>query len=324
MKRVKVAFFIFFVIFGLASGASAKKPITLKAVQFINLGNPGEDAFHLVVDMINKAAKGELVIKIIGGPEVTPGRQQPEAVRTGAIDIAFVPGSWYKSMVPVNPLMFLSLLEPWEERKSGLFDFLVKEHEKAELHYIGEAGFGGGFYFYSIEPIHSIEGLKGKRFRHSPAYPFFPAFGIKPVTASHSDIYPGLERKVFDGMAFTHTNVINLRLYEVCKYIIGPGFYHHGFAPIIMNLAKFKSLSPHLQKVITDSMEKAEPLMKVKKNARIEETWKTLESNGMKHITWSPEENKVFLDKVNRVTWEVAGKKLKPGKLEKMKKMMGY
>ncbi|MBW1801577.1 MAG: hypothetical protein JRJ85_12720, partial [Deltaproteobacteria bacterium] len=140
----------------------------------------------------------------------------------------------------------------------------------------------------------------------------------------HSDIYPGLERKVFDGLAINHTNFINLRLYEVCKYIIGPGFYHHGFAPIIMNLAKFKSLSPHLQKMITDSMVKAEPLMQAKKGERIKKTWKILESKGMKHITWSDEENKAFIDKVNRVTWDVAGKKLKPGKLEKMKKMMGY
>ncbi|MBW1804607.1 MAG: hypothetical protein JRJ85_28250, partial [Deltaproteobacteria bacterium] len=169
MKRMNVAFFIFVVILGLASVAWAKKPVTLKAVQFINLGNPGESGFHLLVDMINKETKGELVIKIVGGPEATPGRQQPEAVRTGAIDIAFVPGSWYKSMVPVNPLMFLSLLKPWEERKSGLFDFLVEDHKKAGLRYIGDAGFGGGFYFYSREPIPNIAGLKGKRFRHSPA-----------------------------------------------------------------------------------------------------------------------------------------------------------
>ena len=54
-----------------------KKPIQLKAVQFVNFGNPGESGFHLLVDMINKTAKGELVIKIAGGPESIPGRDQP-------------------------------------------------------------------------------------------------------------------------------------------------------------------------------------------------------------------------------------------------------
>ncbi|MFX1297635.1 MAG: GTPase, partial [Promethearchaeota archaeon] len=193
---------------GLVPGAWAQKKITLKAVQFINLGNPGEGGFHLLVDMINKSSNGELEIKIAGGPEAMPGRQQPESVRTGAIDMAFVPASWYKSMVPVNALTHLSLLASSEERKSGLYDFLVKEHEKQGLRYIGNGHVHGPFYFYSKEPIYNVAGLKGKRFRHSPAYPFFPAFGIKPVTAAHSEIYPGLERNVFDGLAINHTNFI--------------------------------------------------------------------------------------------------------------------
>ena len=324
MKKINVVFFIFIFIFGLVSGAWAKEPITFKAVQFVNFGNPTASGFHLVVDMVNKAAKGELVIKIVGGPESMPGRQQPEAVRSGAIDIAYVPGSWYKSMVPVTPLMFLSLLDPWEERKTGLYDFYVKEHEKAGLRYIGDVSLAGSFHLYSKEPIQNVEGLKGKRFRHSPAYPFFPALGVKPITASHSEIYPGLERNLFDGLAINHNNFINLRLYEVCKYVVGPDFYTHGAGPIIMNLAKFNNLPKHLQKVILDSMEKAEPMVKDKREELNGENWKILEANGMKHIQWSTEENRAFLDLVNRVTWEVTGKKLKPAKLQNMKKMMGY
>ncbi|MBW2029616.1 MAG: TRAP transporter substrate-binding protein DctP [Deltaproteobacteria bacterium] len=324
MKRIIVAFFIFSVILGLAAGTWAKKPITLKAVQFVNLGNPGEAGFHLLVDMINKASKGELVIKIVGGPEATPGRQQPEAVRTGAIDISFVASSWYKSMVRVSPLIKMSLLKPWEERKSGFFDFLVKEHEKQGLRYIGNAHVYGPFYLYSKVPVKDISGLKGKRFRHSPAYPFFQTFGIKPVTASHSEIYPGLERNVFDGLAINHTNFINLRLYEVCKYVVGPGFYAHGAAAVIMNLAKFNKLPKHLQKVITDSMEKAEPQIIEKNDAIQVDNWKILKAKGVKHVKWSDEESKIFLDKVNQAMWDKEGKKLKPEKLEKMRKMMGY
>jgi len=324
----KRMFFLMVIVFVwtvfISPGWAQKKPIQLKAVQFVNMGNPGESGFHLLVDMINKAAKGELVLKVVGGPESMPGRQQPEAVRTGAIDIAFVASSWYKSIVRVTPLIKMSLLKPWEERKTGFYDFLVEEHQKQGLRYIGNAHVYGPFYLYSKEPIQNVEGLKGKRFRHSPAYPFFPAFGIKPITASHSEIYQGLERNLFDGLAINHTNFINLRLYEVCKYIVGPAFYNHGAASVIMNLAKFNGLPEHLQKVILDSMEKAEPaIIEMDKSIQVE-NWKTLEANGMKHIQWAPEESKVFLDKVNQSMWDVEGKKLKPDIVEKMKKMMGY
>ena len=325
MKRLNFLFVIAVVMVCLTSPALAqKKPIQLKAVQFVNFRNPGESGFHLLVDMINKAAMGELVIKIAGGPESIPGRQQPEAVRTGAVDIAFVPAPWYKSMVPIGGLMNLRLLDPWEERKTGFYDFVVEEHEKAGLRYIGNAHCLGTFFLYSKEPIYSLEGLKGKRFRHSPAYPFFTALGIKPITAAHSEIYAGLERHVFDGLAINHTNFIDLHLYEVCKYIVGPTFFHHTTAAVIMNLGKFNSLPNHLQELILQSMEKAEPLIKEKENEIDAKNWKTLEAKGMKHIKWSPEDNKTFLDIVTQVTWEVEGKKLKPGVGDKMKKMMGY
>ena len=62
-------------------------PIELKTAQFLDAGNPGEKGFHLLVDTINNSAKGELVIKIVGGPESIPARTQPEAVRLGAVDI---------------------------------------------------------------------------------------------------------------------------------------------------------------------------------------------------------------------------------------------
>ena len=44
----------------------------------------------------------------------------------------------------------------------------------------------------------------------------------------------------------------------------------------------------------------------------------------MKHIEWSPQDTKAFLDKIDEVAWEVHGKKLPPGMPDKMKKMMGF
>jgi len=104
------------------------------------------------VDTINKAAKGELVIKIVGGPESIPPRSQPEAVRLGAVDMAFVPCSWYQSIVPEAAVMNLSKLEPWDERKTGWFDYLVEKHQKAGLRYVGTSDIAARFILWQRIP----------------------------------------------------------------------------------------------------------------------------------------------------------------------------
>jgi len=99
------------------------------------MGNVGQKGFHMVIDMINRGVKGELEIKVVGGPESIPARQQPEAVRTGAVDMAWVPCSWYRSVVPEAAIMNLSQLEPWDERKTGWYDYVVEKYAKAGIDY---------------------------------------------------------------------------------------------------------------------------------------------------------------------------------------------
>jgi len=88
MKRSTCLFVVLFsLVFTTSVALAEKKPIKLKAVQFINLKNPSEKPFHFFVDLVNKEAKGELEIEIVGGPEAIPGREQPEArapVRTSS------------------------------------------------------------------------------------------------------------------------------------------------------------------------------------------------------------------------------------------------
>jgi len=325
MKRVICLFSILVILLGVTSGAlAAKKPIKLKAVQFLNLGNPAEKGFHLIVDSINKAAKGELVIEITGGPEAIPARQQLEAVRVGAVDICWVPCGWYKSVVPVAAVMGLSRVEPWEGRKSGLHDFLVKEHKKAGLRYIGSADVGGPFFLYAKEPLKSSAEIKGKRFRHSPTHAFFKAVGLVPITVGHGDIYTGLERNLLDGLAIKHATFINLSLPEVCKYVVGPGYWGKLSMATVLNEGKFAGLPKHLQDLILNTQEEKERQIKEMEISLLEGQWKTLREKGVKHIKWSPEDSKAFLETVDRAGWKVLGKKLPPGMEAKLKKMMGY
>jgi len=327
MKK-NICFFVIIImtimLFGMIPNAFAKSAIELKAVQFIYIGSGGEHGIKAFVNEVNKNADGELVIKIVGGPEAIPARKQVESVRVGAVDIAMVPCGWYASIVPVAAVMNLSKLEPWDQRKSGFHEYLVKEHKKAGFRFIGVGNVGDPFYLFANEPFKNMDQLRGKRFRHSPTYVFFKDMGIIPVTTAQSEMYTGLERNLFVGVANKLDGFIQNNLSEVCKYVIGPGFWPYSATVILMNEKKFSSLPANLQDIILKSQEAVEPQMKETQSRLNEEAWETLKQQGVKHIEWSPEDSKAFLEKVNEITWNVRSKRIPPEEAPKIKKMMGY
>jgi TRAP-type C4-dicarboxylate transport system substrate-binding protein len=325
MKRLTCLLVILVLLVGVTSVALAeKKPIKLKAVHFLRQGDQSLKIFNLFVDSVNKAAKGELFIEIQGGPESIPGRQQPEAVRNGFVDLCFVPCAWYKAICPPAAVMGLSRLEPAKGRKSGLHDFLSEEHKKVGLRFIGSNGTSNKFWMYAKKPIKSPDELKGLRFRHSPTYTFFKGIGLIPISARLSDIYSGLDRNLFVGLATKHSSFIHFSLYEVCKYVIGPGFWPYYSVATIMNESKFDQLPKHLQELILGAEEKLEQRIIELTSPLIDKLWKKLEQEGVKRVQWSAEDSKMYLDKIDQITWEIRGKKLPPGMADKMKKMMGY
>jgi len=324
MKKTFCLIIWLMVAIGFSTVCHAKSVIELKAVQFLNIGNPGEQGFHLLIDTINDAAKGELVIKLAGGPESIPPRKQPESVRLGAVDMAFFPCDWYAPIVQEAAIMKLVRLTPWEARESGWFDYLVEKHKAAGMRFIGTADVIGPFNMYSKEPIKNMEGLRGKRFRHTPTYVWFKDLGLTPVTTGNAEIYTALERNLLEGFATKIPSVAQFHLYDVCKYIIGPQFWPHSSVVTIMNEKKFQSLPNHLQALILESQKKAEKPMYALRDELYSKTWKTLMENGMQHIEWSPEESKAFLDKIDELTFKARTKGISSEELARIKKMMGY
>ena len=87
------------------------------------------------IELVAEKSKGKLKIDWIGGPEITPGRKQPAAVQKGVLDMSV---AWaYVLHVKAAQVMHLSQLTPAEERKSGLYDFLVAEFAKNGFRYLG-------------------------------------------------------------------------------------------------------------------------------------------------------------------------------------------
>ena len=57
-------------------------------------------SFLEFVDKVNAAGEGVVNIEVRGGPEAIGMFQQPDAVRSGVVDMVYTPGSFYAGALP--------------------------------------------------------------------------------------------------------------------------------------------------------------------------------------------------------------------------------
>jgi len=246
----------FIILFAsLPSSAWTAEPIVLKAVSHLAPDNPHCRPNHPFIEMVNKRAKGELIIKLLGGPEVIPSFDQPMAIKKGTIDILpLEPSSWFKPMMGgAADISGLSQIPAWKERETGafeVFDELFRKYANAK--YLGRPHGGWGFNFYTNKKIEKIEDFKGLNVRVMSLYaPFTKALGASPVTMAPPELYNALERRIVDGFMFPTFGITGYAWHEVTKYKIEPQVFQAEPATLV-NLDTWNKLPKHLQDLLTD------------------------------------------------------------------------
>jgi TRAP-type C4-dicarboxylate transport system substrate-binding protein len=256
--------------------------------------------------MVNKRAKGELVIKFLGGPEVIPSFDQPEALKKGTIDILpTIPASWFKPLMgPAADISGLSQIPAWEERKTGAFDVYDELFRKfANAKYLGRPHGGWGFNFYTNKKIEKIEDFKGLNIRVMSLYaPFTKALGASPITMPPPKLYHALERHIVDGFMFPTFGITGYAWQEVTKYKIDPQVFQAEPA-IAVNLDSWNKIPKHLQELMMDVakiMEYWGPAdsMWVKE---VEED--VIKKAGMQVVSLAPKDAEIFYNLAYETTW---------------------
>ena len=103
MKKSGYFLLAVFLLSGLCFGVHSAfaGPVVLKAVSMVPRNHPfHEPQERIWIERVNEGLKDELQIKLIGGPEVIPPGEQIEAVRNNMVQIALLPTSYYKHLIP--------------------------------------------------------------------------------------------------------------------------------------------------------------------------------------------------------------------------------
>jgi len=71
------------------------------------------------------------------------------------------------------------------------------------------------------EPVRTLDDLKGKKIRvvSEAEGQFLKALGAVPVTVMFPELYSSFERGVIDGMTFYHMGLVDMKFYDVVKYV---------------------------------------------------------------------------------------------------------
>lgn len=252
----------------MVAGNAMADGVELTAVAGLAENNPLTMSFlQNFVEPLNKAGKGVITVKYVGGPEVVPPNKGHTAVQRGQFDIFDAPVSYYIGAVPEGYAMLASNVPVSEIRKNGGWELLNEAFNKkagAQLVAWAEAGTAYNTYL-AIEPKLDKDGvpdLTGVKMRTTGTYrPLFRALGATTVAMKGGEIYAGMERGVVQGFGWPVTGVPSLGLHKLVKYRIQPAFYATNQA-VTMNLSKWKSLTNEQKEVLEKAVadyEKAAP-----------------------------------------------------------------
>lgn len=305
----------------LAPAAASAQEVTLSALNFLpnhmSFGIPFAD---WVADA-NKAGKGIVQIQIKPAGSISPF-QMGNAVKTGVVDMAALPPTFYQNLLPIGDAIKLTKKTAAEMRKNGTFALMDKLHnEKVNARLLDMSGFSVKFYLYLRDKKIDTANLKGMKIRTTPVYrAFFRSLGADLIQTAPAEVFTALERGTIDGYGWPSWDLKTPGWDKHTKYRVEPGFYSVANATII-NLDKWKSLTDKQREFLTAHSLKFESEYDKRYAPKTEAYLKEQKDAGVQVIELKGKAAEDFVKRAYDAGWEEA-MKLDPVNAPLLKKLI--
>jgi len=305
----------------LAAGSAAAQEVALSALNFLPNNSSFGIPFADWVEDANKAGAGIVKITIRPAGSVSPF-QMGNAVKTGVVDMAALPPTFYQNLLPIGDALKLSKKSFIELRKNGTVDFMDKLHmEKVNAHLLDISASHVKFYLYLRDKKIDAPNLKGMKIRTTPVYrAFFRALGADLIQTAPGDVFIALERGTIDGYGWPSWDIKTPGWDKHTKYRVEPGFYAVANATII-NLDKWKSLTDKQRDFLTQHSRKFETEFDKRYAAKTEAYLKEQKDAGVQVIEFKGKVAEDYLKLADSAAWEEF-EKLDPENTPKLKKLI--
>jgi len=275
-----------------------KKPVELTLVMFLPDIPPGNFWTHMFMDKVKAISKGELVIKLLGGPEAIPGPDAPAAAQRGSVDIANSIFIFANALAPGMDAFARAEYSPAELRKNGGLEFIQKLFAKSGIYFLGQSSPSDPqvqtcFYFKKvISKIDDIKGLKiaatgGSNRAH------IEGLGAICMPIGFPEYFTAMERGVVDGYNVGIPGIQDFGLTPVTGCMLDELFSSNGGGWLV-NMKKWESLPQNLKDVLTQAAIETEIDGCREWNNIVAKVKKDISAAGVKIVKFSHEESVKF------------------------------
>ena len=218
-------------------------------------------AEHVIVpavDSFNKIAGEEMEIELFFADQLVPTGELFRAMQRGTIDAV---QSDDDSMASPTEVTVFGGYFPFASRYSldvpvlfnqyGLKEIWEEEYAKVGVMHIS-AGAWDPCHFNTVDPINSLEDLKGKRvFTFPTAGRFLSQFGVVPVTLPWEDIEVAVQTGELDGIAWSGiTEDYTVGWADVTNYFLTNNISGAWCGSFFANMDRWNELPDHLKELM--------------------------------------------------------------------------
>ncbi|WP_413615590.1 TRAP transporter substrate-binding protein [Halomonas cupida] len=283
--------------FAALTAVLAAMPLTAMAATTLNFAHthPVEDAQHQAAEyfaeLVNERSDGELQVRVFPNGQLGSDSAQVANARGGQVDIVLTGNPYFTGLVgELNVLDLPFLFDDYDhayavldgEIGQSLLDRLG-EHELKGLAF-WEIGFRN--LTNSRRPVESAADIEGLKLRTTPNpahIAAFEALGANPTPMPFTELFTSLETRTVDGQENPVSLIRSANLYEVQDYL---SLTAHAYtaAPLVMNKAKFDSLSAEQQQLLVDAAIEAAQFERTELADRLTGDLEFLKEQGMQVV----------------------------------------
>ncbi len=287
--------------------AAREKTLKLSMVNFVPDIPPGANWARLFISNIEKMSKGTIKIRLMG-PEAIPSADAPAAVKRGTVDIASALASFCDALVPGSSTIGRAEYSPMELRNGPAFKYYREQFAGQGIYYLGASLSSLPqvqtvlYLRKDIETLKDMEGLKIASMGGSNRM-FIEKLKAVCVPIDFPDYFTSMERGTVDGYNIGIPGIQDFSLTPVTRVMLDEPFSSCG-GMMIMNMSKYKKLSPEQQDIINRAMIQAEIDGAEMFTETVEKVKKDISAAGVKIIRLSPADSKEFYIKYRNAMWE--------------------
>jgi TRAP-type C4-dicarboxylate transport system substrate-binding protein len=242
------------------------------------------------------------------GPEAIPAPDAPAAVKRGTVDIASALSPFCDALVPGSGSIGRAEYSPMELRKWPAFKYYQDQFAKQGIYYLGASisslpQVQTVFYLRKdIKTLKDMEGLKIASMGGSNRM-FIERLKAVCVPIDFPDYFTSMERGTVDGYNIGIPGIQDYSLTPVTKAMLDEPFSSCG-AMMIMNMAKYESLTPEQRDILNKAMIQAEIDGAKMFTETVEQVKKDITAAGVKIIRLSPVDSREFYLDYRNAMWE--------------------